>query len=44
LVIDYTEGTGWANIAKVMDIASADMAKINGVAVADIAKLNSVTV
>jgi len=35
---------GWANIAKINGVASADIAKINGVVVANIAKVNGVAV
>ena len=42
MTINYT--TGWANIASINGVASADIASINGVAVAGIAKINSVTV
>jgi hypothetical protein len=42
IIVTYT--TGWANIAKVNGIASADMAKVLDVAVASIAKIYGVAV
>ena len=44
MYIEVTYTSGWANIAKVTGVASADIAKVNGVAVASIAKVNGVAV